>query len=230
MQATVLIVEDEREIAELVALYLGKEGIEVTLAGSAEEGFAYLGANSVDLIILDINLPGKDGFEFLQQLRKNSNVPVIVVSARESDEDIVMALGTGADDFVTKPFSPKVLSAKVRAFLRRVLVFSEEQRKSFRFGPFVLDADGYNLKKDGTLVPLPAREFEILRLLLQHAGEAVSLQQIYDTVWGQEYGDVSAVSVYVQRIRKKIEPNAKTPQFIRTIHGKGYLFPKERLS
>jgi two-component system response regulator RegX3 len=229
MRANVLIIEDELEIAELVQLYLKKEGIDSFLADSAEEGMSFLSSNPVDLILLDINLPGKDGFEFLQQFRKNSNLPVIVVSARESDEDVIMALGVGADDFVMKPFSPKVLSAKVRAFLRRSLVFSGDERKVFRFGPFVLDYDGYNLKDEGKLVPLSSREFEILRLLVEHSGFAFTLQEIYDQVWGQEYGDISAVSVYVQRIRKKIELDFKNPQYIRTIHGKGYLFPREKL-
>jgi two-component system response regulator RegX3 len=229
MKANVLIIEDELEIAELVQLYLKKEGIDSFLADSAEKGLVFLENNVVDLIILDINLPGKDGFEFLQQFRKRSTIPVVVVSARESDEDIIMALGVGADDFVTKPFSPKVLSAKVRAFLRRSIVFSAEERKLFRFGPFCLDYHGYNLKKGDELVPLSAREFEILQLLVEHNGVAFSLQEIYDQIWGQEYGDITAVSVYVQRIRKKIEKDFKNPQYIKTIHGKGYLFPKENM-
>ncbi len=227
MRANVLIIEDELEIAELVQLYLQKEGIDSFLVDSAEKGLVFLAENAVDLIILDINLPGKDGFEFLQQFRKSSTLPVIVVSARESDEDVIMALGVGADDFVTKPFSPKVLSAKVRAFLRRSMVFSGDERKIFRFGPFSLDYHGYNLKRGEELVSLSAREFEILRLLVEHSGVAFSLKEIYDQIWGQEYGDITAVSVYVQRIRKKIENDFKNPLYIKTIHGKGYLFSRE---
>jgi len=229
MQANVLIIEDEQEIAELMQLYLSKEGINVFLADSAEKGLVFLEQNAVDLIILDINLPGKDGFEFLQQFRQKSTLPVIVVSAREADEDIILALGVGADEFITKPFSPKVISAKVRAFLRRTMVFSEEERKLYAFGPFVLDYRGYNLKKEQELVPLSAREFEVLRLLVEHNGVAFSMQEIYDLVWEQNYGDITAVSVYIQRIRKKIESDFRNPQYIKTIHGKGYLFSKEMM-
>ena len=115
MKADVLIIEDEQELAELVQLYLEKEGIQTALAGSAEEGMELLSKKVFNLIVLDINLPGMDGFEFLQQLRTHSQIPVIIVSAREADEDIIMGLGSGADEFVTKPFAPKVLAARVRA-------------------------------------------------------------------------------------------------------------------
>ena len=229
MKADVLIIEDEQELAELMQLYLKNEGIHAFLADSAEKGQEYLAVHSVDLIILDLNLPGRDGFEFLQQFRKNSSVPVIIVSARESDEDIIMGLGAGADEFVTKPFAPKVLAARVRAFLRRSMVFSGEERKEYRFGDFKLNYHGYNLKKKEELVPLSAREFEILRLLVEHAGTAFTLQEIYDRIWAQEYGDISAVSVYVQRIRKKIEADYHNPEYIKTIHGKGYLFSREQM-
>lgn len=227
MQANILIIEDEIEIAELMQLYLEKDGMSVLLAQSAEQATDILNENPIDLIILDINLPGKDGFEFLQMFRKESNLPVIIASAREADEDIILALGIGADEFVTKPFSPKVITAKVRAFLRRTLLFSEQGKSIYRFGSFALDSQGYNLKKNSNLVPLTVREFEILRLLIENSGRALSTQEVYDQVWGQEFGDIMAVSVYIQRIRKKIEDDYKIPRYILTIRGKGYLFPKE---
>lgn len=227
MKADVLIIEDERELAELVQLYLNKEGIHTDWAGSAEKGFEFLSSRTYDLIVLDINLPGMDGFEFLQQFRRNSSIPVIIVSAREADEDIIMGLGVGADEFVTKPFTPRVLSARVRALLRRSLLFSTAGKKIITFGPFELDYDGYNVKKHGELIPMPAREFEILRFLAENAGTAYSLQEIYDTIWDQSYGDISAVPVYIQRIRKKIEDDYHYPAYLKTIHGKGYLFTKE---
>jgi len=227
MKADVLIIEDEQELAELVRLYLKKEGIETVWADSAEKGFEFLESMTFDLIVLDINLPGMDGFEFLQKFRRNSSIPIIIVSAREADEDVIMGLGAGADEFVTKPFTPRVLAARVRALLRRAKVFTGEERKILSFGPFELDHDGYNLKKDNELVPMAAREFEILRLLVDNAGTAFSLQDIYDKIWGQEYGDISAVPVYIQRIRKKIENDYHNPGYLKTIHGKGYLFVKE---
>ncbi|MGM0433016.1 MAG: winged helix-turn-helix domain-containing protein, partial [Spirochaetota bacterium] len=149
---------------------------------------------------------------------------------READEDVIMGLGSGADEFVTKPFTPRVLVARVRALLRRSTRYGERTRKLYRFGDFELDYHGYNLKTHtGELVSLSAREFEVLRLLIEHAGEPLSMQDIYDQIWGQEYGEVTAVAVYVQRIRKKIETDSSQPKFIKTIHGKGYLFVRELL-
>jgi two-component system response regulator RegX3 len=229
MKADVLIIEDERELAELVSLYLEREGISVTCTESAEAGLSLFSSNQFDLILLDINLPGMDGFEFLQQIRRNSSIPVIIVSARESDEDVIMGLGSGADEFVTKPFTPKVLAARVRALLRRSTIYQEQERTVYRFGDFELDYHGYNLKRGGSIVPISAREFEVLRFLVEHAGTAYSLSEIFDQVWGQEFGEVTAVSVYVQRIRKKIERDYHQPEYIKTIHGKGYIFVKERL-
>ena len=227
MQAQVLIIEDEQELAELMGLYLTKEGIASDWVDTAEAALKILAEQPFDLIILDINLPGMDGFEFLQQFRRKSHLPVIIVSAREADEDIIMGLGVGADEFITKPFVPRVLSARVRAILRRTKVFSAEERKVFQFGEFELDYHGYNLKHNGSLVPMSAREFEVLRLLVEHAGTAFSLQEVYDRIWSQRYGDLSAVSVYIQRIRKKIETDYHNPQYIKTIHSKGYLFSRE---
>ncbi len=229
MKADVLIIEDEQELAELEELYLQKEGVHTVWADTAEKGLACIADTSFDLIILDINLPGMDGFEFLQQFRRRSNIPVIIISAREADEDIIMGLGIGADEFVTKPFVPRVLCARVRALLRRSTVFSDKGRIIYRFGPFELDYDGYSIKRDGKVISMTVREFEILRFLVEHAGSVFSLQEIYRTIWGQEYGDTSAVSVYIQRLRKKIEEDFHNPKYVKTLHGKGYLFDREQL-
>lgn len=148
MRARVLIVEDEIEIAELISLYLKREGIEVTQVESGEDGLQKLEKEAFDLAVLDINLPGIDGFEFLQAARKKSAIPVVIVSARDTDEDMVLGLGIGADDFVTKPFSPKVLAARVRAHLRRFLDSQASAKKFIRFGPFNLDLEGYALQKE----------------------------------------------------------------------------------
>ena len=230
MKADVLIIEDEQELAELVQLYLEKEGVQTLWADSAEKGMEYIASRSFDLIVLDINLPGMDGFEFLQQFRRSSDIPVVIVSAREADEDIILGLGAGADEFVTKPFSPKVLCARIRAMLRRSKLSGESERNLFPFGPYELDYNGYNIKKDGELVQMAVREFEILRFLIEHAGVVFSLQEIYDQIWGQEFGDTSAVSVYIQRIRKKIEEDYHNPEYVKTIHGRGYVFDRERLA
>ncbi len=229
MTGRILIIEDEKELADLMRLYLEREGLEVRCAETAEAGLAVVGVSPCDMVILDINLPGMDGFEFLQRFRKKSDTPVMIVSARESDEDIVTGLGIGADEFVTKPFSPRVLSARVRALLRRGRTPAGGNGRTIRFGEYELDCDGYRLKRAGETVPMPAREFEVLRFLAENGGIAFSVQEIYDRVWNREFGDTIAVSVYIQRIRKKIEKDYRRPEYIRTIHGKGYLFSGEKL-
>ena len=181
-------------------------------------------AEPFDLVILDINLPGMDGFEFLQTFRKKSDTPVIIVSARESDEDMVMGLGVGADEFVVKPFAPKVLVARVRAHLRRNRM---QTRKIFRFGAFTLEPEGYVLLKNRERVEISSREFEVLRCLAVNAGKAMLPAEIFEHVWRQEYGDLASVAVYIRRIRSKIEEDPQNPTFIQTIHGRGYRFNPE---
>lgn len=226
MNARVLIIEDEVELAELIQLYLNGEGIESTACTSAEDGLVELSRADFDLVVLDVNLPGMDGFEFLAQIRRTKDVPVIIVSAREADEDIVLGLGVGADEFVTKPFAPKVLVARIRALLRRARGASKQ---SIAFGPYELDPDGYVVTRDGARVPLSSREFEVLRHLALNPGRAMSPDEIYRDVWNNEYGDTTSVAVYVRRIRQKIEDDPRNPEYVQTIHGSGYRFNAERL-
>jgi two-component system response regulator RegX3 len=225
MKANVLIIEDEREISDLIGLYLSREGIFCRQAESAEEGLAFFQGESFDLVLLDINLPGMDGFEFLKRLREKSGVPVIIVSARQDDADVVLGLGIGADDFVIKPFSPRVLAARVRARLRRT---GEETGKSaVRFGGFVLEADNYLLRRDGLRVALSPREFALLCLLAENPGVPMRSDEIYEKVWGNAYGDTTTVAVHIQRLRRKIEDDPACPRFIKTAFGFGYVFDKE---
>jgi len=231
MQAKVLIIEDEVELSNLESLYLKKEGIETTCVESAEEGIALLNNNDYDLILLDINLPGIDGFEFLTKIRKELQVPVIIVSAREADEDIIMGLGIGADEFVIKPFAPKVLVARVRAILRRQKQIPKiTEDNSICFDEFEIIEENYCLKQFDKVVSLPIREFELLAFLAKNAGKVYSIQELYDNIWNQEFGDISAVTVYIQRLRKKIEKDYSNPQYIKTIRSKGYYFDKEKIN
>jgi two-component system response regulator RegX3 len=232
MQGNILIIEDVKELADLVSLYLGKDGFESRSVESAEDGFAVLADWKPDLVILDINLPGMDGFEFLQKFRRDNNTPVLIVSARDSDEDLIAGLGGGADEFVTKPFSPKVLVARVRAIFRRVRDLDGKDGKSggkpsgnlFSFGPFVLDYDACLLRRDGGRMPLSAREYEVLAFLAKNSGRPWTPDQIYNAVWKTEYGDITTVAVYIQRLRKKIEEDSSKPRYIETVHGMGYRF------
>ena len=176
--------------------------------------------------MLDINLPGMDGFEFLREFRFRSTTPIIIVSAREADEDIVMGLGMGADEFVSKPFAPKVLVARIRALLRRARGASTE---TVRFGPYRMDLSGYSLMKGDQPVVLSSREFEVLRHLVMNPGRAIRPDDLYTDVWQNEFGDVSAVAVYIRRIRQKIEEDPAQPYYVQTIHGSGYRFNPDAL-
>lgn len=227
MKARILVIEDVREMGDLIRLYLEKEGAETVLCESAEQGLEAFRGSPFDLIVLDINLPGIDGFEFLQRLRRESGVPVIIVSARDADEDMILGLGIGADEFVTKPFSPKVLTARVRALLRRAADFKGLPVNAVRFGAYVLDLDGFVLRKGREKIPLSTREFEVLSFLALHPGKAFSPESIYSEVWKNRYGDITAVGVYIQRIRKKIESDPAHPVIIETVHGMGYVFNAE---
>jgi len=234
MQGKVLIIEDVKELSDLVSLYLSREGFEVRAVESAEKGFAVIAEWPPELIILDINLPGMDGFEFLQRLRSSHttgtrDTPVLIVSARDSDEDQISGLGIGADEYITKPFSPKVLVARVRAIFRRARnIGSRELEKSqeylFRFGPFVLDNDSCVLKKNSQRIPLSAKEYACLAWLTEHSGKPMNVETIYSGVWKDKYGDLTTVAVYIQRLRKKIEDDPANPVYIETVHGMGYRF------
>ncbi len=226
MKGRVIVIEDERELGELVLLYLGKEGIDASLCSTAEDGLGLYRREGAELIVLDINLPGMDGFEFLQTFRRESAVPVIIVSARESDEDIVMGLGIGADEFVTKPFAPRVLVARIRAILRRSRTPAS---RTLSFGPFTMDPEGYSLVRGEQRVLLSTKEFEVLRYLASNPGKAMSPDQIYEGVWGSVYGDLTAVAVYIRRLRLKIEDDPAHPLYLQTIHGYGYRFNPDLL-
>jgi two-component system response regulator RegX3 len=228
VQAKILIIEDVKEMADLIRLYLQKEGMDATLCETGEAGLEVFGRERFDLVVLDINLPGIDGFEFLQRIRKASAVPVMIVSARDADEDMILGLGIGADEFVTKPFSPKVLVARVRAMLRRATDLKTPPN-SVKFGDYVLDIDGYLLKKGGEKVSLSSKEFEVLAYLAMHPGKAMTPDTIYGDVWRNQYGDITAVAVYIQRLRKKIEADPSAPVFIETVHGMGYRFNAEAI-
>jgi two-component system response regulator RegX3 len=223
MHGKILIIEDEKELSDIVSVYLGNEGFEVRAVETAENGFTEMETWKPELIILDINLPGMDGFEFLLRFRREYNIPVMIVSARDSDEDLITGLGGGADEFVTKPFSPKVLAARVRALFRRIRdIGGIDFGRRCRFGPFILDYDSCVLKKDGQKVALSPKEFDCLAFLGGNPGKLFAPEAIYAGVWKNNYGDLTTVTVHIQRLRRKIEEDPANPVYIETVHGKGY--------
>lgn len=228
MNSKILVVEDVPEMAELASMYLKKSGMTVESVGSAEKALEYIGKQMPDLIILDLNLPGMSGFDFLKKFRDeyNSSLPVIIVSARDADEDIIKGLGNGADEFVTKPYSPKVLTARVEAILRRQAKVTAAAEASYEFGPYTVLLNSCVLKKGPEKIPLSTKEYEVLEFLISHENEVLGPEKIYREVWKAQYGDITAVAVYVQRLRKKIEEDPSSPKYIKTVFGMGYKFEK----
>ena len=193
---------------------------------SAESALAALGAQKPQAVLLDLNLPGMSGMDFLKKFREDTKnlIPVIVVSGNDRDEDIVAALELGADDFVTKPFSPRVLQARLSAALRRVANTEAAAEESIQFGEYTILENSCVLKRGTAKVRLSAREFDVLNFLARHEGENLSPEKIFNAVWKVPYGDVTAVAVYIQRLRKKIEKDPQNPQYIKTIFRYGYRF------
>lgn len=221
MNGHILIIEDEQEIADLVRLYLEKEGFQVSHSLKGEEGLEWLQARDYDLLILDINLPGMDGYEVLQTLRRDKETPVILLSARQEDSDMIMGFGIGADDYVTKPFSPKVLAARVRTRLKRQNK-TEKGQDLIHFGPWTLDRDNLWLKKGDERLNLPPKEMNLLLCLAETPGKPCSQKELYKRVWGNEFGDLTTVSVHIQRLRKKLELDSSKPDYLKTAFGQGY--------
>ncbi|MFT7698177.1 MAG: DNA-binding response OmpR family regulator [Reinekea sp.] len=227
MSVRILIVEDEPELAELIALYCENAGWQSIVCGSAEEALGALKVASFALITLDINLPGIDGFEFLAKIRLQTQAPVVIVSARESDGEIINGLELGADEYVTKPFAPKVLIARMSALLRR-----QESRvpnkEQFNFGTLVLEPDAFAVKNGAERINLSTREFDILLALVQANGTPVNTYELLEKVWGSQTTETSAVGVYIQRLRKKLESIPGNQGLIETVHGRGYCINSQR--
>lgn len=228
MDAKILMIEDVPEMAQLVTMYLEKDGMSVTPVQTAELGLEELKKDIPDLIILDLNLPGMSGFDFLKKIRAEykETIPVVIVSARDADEDIITGLGIGADEFVTKPFSPRVLVARVEANLRRQAKTEAAAEATYEFGPYTVLLNSCVLKKGPAKIPLSAKEYEVLEYLIKNEGKPLSPDRIYSDVWKNQFGDITAVAVYIQRLRKKIEEDPANPLYLKTAFGQGYTFEK----
>lgn len=230
----IYVIEDEESISNLIKLYLTKEEMDAKTFLNAEDALIQLKeGQKPNLIILDLNLPGMSGFDFLEELQKlfEKELPsVMILSARDTDEDIIKGLGYGADEFVTKPFSPGVLVARVKANLRRQSFFLEKMESFIQFGPYTLLLGSCVLKKNGVKISLSSKEYEVLEYLVKNAGQVISPEKIYQNVWKVEYGDITAVAVYIQRLRKKIEDNPSDCKYIKTEFGNGYVFSSEYIT
>ena len=221
----ILIVEDEESFSDPLSYLLEKEGFEVTVAADGNEALSVFERDSADLILLDLMLPGMSGTEVCRQVRQRSNVPVIMLTAKDSEIDKVVGLELGADDYVTKPYSSRELVARVRAVLRRQGEQEEPMSATISAGPVRMDVERHVVSVDGEQVSLPLKEFELLEMLLRNAGRVLTRGQLIDRVWGSDYvGDTKTLDVHVKRLRSKIEPDPSSPRYLVTVRGLGYKF------
>lgn len=234
MKPYIYVIEDEEDISKLICMYLSKSLMESKPFYNAEDALSALKSDKMpDLIILDLNLPGMSGFDFLQNIKQtyNTKMPsVMILSARDADEDIIEGLGIGADEFITKPFSPSVLMARIKANLRKKMIITANAEESINFGEFTLLLNSCVLKKENTKIPLSTKEYKVLEFLVKNAGRILSPEEIYKNVWEVEFGDLTAVAVYIQRLRKKLEKDISSCEYIKTEFGKGYIFNKEKIN
>ncbi len=224
--ARVLVVEDEESFSDALSYMLRKEGFEVAVAETGPGALTEFDRNGADIVLLDLMLPEMSGTEVCRQLRQKSHVPIIMVTARDSEIDKVVGLEIGADDYVTKPYSPRELVARVRAVLRRNAAEAVETADAaLAAGPVRMDVERHVVTVSGDLVALPLKEFELLELLLRNAGRVLTRGQLIDRVWGADYvGDTKTLDVHVKRLRSKIEPEPSNPRYIVTVRGLGYKF------
>lgn len=226
MNFKILVVDDEKPIADILKFNLEKEGYQVVCAYDGDEAIELAYQEQPDLILLDIMLPNKDGMEVCREIRKNHNMPIIMLTAKDSEIDKVLGLELGADDYVTKPFNNRELIARVKANLRRHQNEPEDQSKAsndIRIGKLVIHPDAYTVTRDGEQIELTHREFELLHYLARSIGQVMTREHLLETVWGYDYyGDVRTVDVTVRRLREKIEESPSTPMWIVTRRGVGY--------
>jgi two-component system response regulator RegX3 len=221
----VLVVEDEESFSDALAYMLRKEGFEVAVADTGPDALEQFDRSGADLVLLDLMLPGLPGTEVCRALRQRSNVPVIMVTAKDSEIDKVVGLELGADDYVTKPFSSRELVARIRAVLRRGGDTDELLPAVIEAGPVRIDVERHVVSVNGALVPMPLKEFDLLELLVRNAGRVLTRMQLIDRVWGSDYvGDTKTLDVHVKRLRAKIEPDPATPVHLVTVRGLGYKF------
>ncbi|MEN3586111.1 response regulator transcription factor [Streptomyces sp. ZYX-F-203] len=220
--ARVLVVDDDPTVAEVVSGYLARAGFVVDRAPDGPSALARAAARRPDLVVLDLMLPGMDGLEVCRRMRGGGPVPVIMLTARGDEEDRVLGLEVGADDYVTKPFSPRELVLRVESVLRRV--GPPPQAATLRAAGLSLDPAARRATRDGVELALTVREFDLLAFLLRHPGRAFSREELMREVWGWDFGDLSTVTVHVRRLRGKVEDDPARPRMIQTVWGVGYRF------
>lgn len=227
MENRILLIEDDIEISEMVKNYLMKEGFNITTAFDGEEGVGKFLNNSFDLILLDIMMPKLDGMEVMKIVRETSLIPILIMSAKDSDVDKAIGLGLGADDYIAKPFSMIELSARIKAGIRRGSQYSKNDEKEevsiINVNHLTIDLKNYSATKKGVNLNLTSKEFDILKLFLSNPKRVFTKAQIYSSVWKDDYfGDENVINVHMRRLREKIEDNPSEPKYLKTLWGIGY--------
>ena len=221
----ILVVEDEASFSEALSYVLTKEGFEVVVADTGDGAITAFDKGGADLVLLDLMLPGLSGTEVCKQLRSRSAVPIIMLTAKDTEVDKVVGLELGADDYVTKPYSKAELIARIRAVLRRQGDSSTSTEGVITAGPVRIDVERHQVNINDQLVSLPLKEFELLEFLVRNSGRVLTRSQLIDRVWGSDYfGDTKTLDVHVKRLRAKIEKDPANPTYIQTIRGLGYKF------
>lgn len=223
----ILVIDDEKEIAELIEIHLLNEGYEVYTANCGEQALAILAAEDIQLAILDIMMPGMDGLEVCRRIRRDKNIPILMLSAKSQDMDKILGLSTGADDYLTKPFNVLELLARVKSQLRRYLYFNVQNpvvsNDLIKIRGLTIDKQSHKVSVYDREVSLTPTEYEILLLLASHPGRVFSAEEIFQNVWQENYFDSNnTVMVHIRKIREKIEDNPSSPLFIKTLWGVGY--------
>lgn len=231
MKETILVVDDEKEIRNLIGIYLENEGFEVLKASNGAEALNILKNKEIHLIILDIMMPKMDGMETCMKIREKKNMPIIMLSAKTEDMDKILGLTTGADDYMTKPFNPLELIARVKSQIRRYTklnnTLENKNEGVIEIDDLIIDVKTHEVKIGDKEVALTRREFDILELLAKNRGIVFSTEKIYESVWKEEfYESDNTIMVHIRKIREKIEENTRKPKYIKTVWGVGYKFEK----
>ena len=222
----ILIVEDEEALSDPLAFLLGREGFQTIVVDNGLDALPVFDREGADLVLLDVMLPGMSGMEVCRKLREVSSVPIIMLTAKDSELDKVLGLELGADDYVTKPYSARELIARIRAVLRRRSAETDSATESvLQGGPVRMDIDRHVVTVNGEEISMPLKEFELLEILLRNVGRVMTRGQLIERVWGADYvGDTKTLDVHIKRLRSKIEPDSSAPQYVVTVRGVGYKF------
>lgn len=240
MSRTILIVDDQPEITELLSLYLKKEGFQIIEAHDGMDAFQLIAKEKIDLILVDIMMPIIDGYQLIKKVRETLRVPIIIISAKQEDQDKIEGLSLGADDFIQKPFNPLEVVARVQALLRRSYNYSIEtttQPEDYKYrkkivGDLTLDEDSFAIIKQEKIIQLTKIEYKIIEMLMETPGRVFTKQQIFERAWNDYYiggEEDNTINVHISKLRDKIEENPKKPIYIKTVRGLGYKFEKKNI-